>query len=554
MHRNFVCFMIFSLIASACVERADVLVIGGGAGGTCAGIASARHGAKTVILEETPWAGGMLTSAGVSAIDGNYRLRGGLFGEFCDSLAKRYGSLEKLHSGWVSRIMYSPKTGAEVLKNIISKERGLKIEFQAKVLSVKSDGNCWEVRYTTKTGPRKIKAKIVIDGTELGDAAAMAGAEYEVGLAEMGGAVQDMTYVLLLKDFGHDVTIARPEGYDAEKYRGSTSHSNSGKTNGKGQTLWTPEMMMSYGRLPDGEIMLNWPIEGNDFYANVVDSSDKARNIAYNEAKKHSLGFLYYIQTELGYNNYGISDKTFPTADGLPFYPYHREARRIISESSFELKHIYDPYCDTLYKASVAVGDYPIDHHHYANPRWAEFPSLYYKAIPSFSVPFSVLVPVGLDNFLMADKATGVSNLVNGATRLQPVVMSLGQAAGTAAAIAVKRNCSVRSVPVNAIQDALIRDKAYILPYLDAGPEDKDFEVIQRIGASGILRGTGRSVDWSNETLFRTEEVTTEEELHLEEYFDKAEASKIKEKLLGLTRRRAAVIIDSLYRNQFFSK
>jgi predicted flavoprotein YhiN len=48
--------------------------VGGGASGTAAGISAGRLGTKTLIIEPTPWLGGMLTSAGVSAIDGNHQL------------------------------------------------------------------------------------------------------------------------------------------------------------------------------------------------------------------------------------------------------------------------------------------------------------------------------------------------------------------------------------------------------------------------------------------------------------------------------------------------
>ena len=72
---------------SACSgPKTEVLVIGGSASGVAAGIQSARLGAKTIILEEHLWLGGMLTSAGVSAVDGNYRMPAGIFGEFRDSL------------------------------------------------------------------------------------------------------------------------------------------------------------------------------------------------------------------------------------------------------------------------------------------------------------------------------------------------------------------------------------------------------------------------------------------------------------------------------------
>ena len=77
--------LLFALCFTACShsdDSVDVLIIGGGASGVTAGIQSARMGAATLIVEETEWLGGMLTSAGVSAVDGNYDLPAGLFGEF----------------------------------------------------------------------------------------------------------------------------------------------------------------------------------------------------------------------------------------------------------------------------------------------------------------------------------------------------------------------------------------------------------------------------------------------------------------------------------------
>ena len=80
-------FLVVMGLVSCNKNTYDVLIVGGGASGTMAGLQAARMGSKVMIAEETVWIGGMLTSAGVSAIDGNYRLRGGLFGEFTDALA-----------------------------------------------------------------------------------------------------------------------------------------------------------------------------------------------------------------------------------------------------------------------------------------------------------------------------------------------------------------------------------------------------------------------------------------------------------------------------------
>ena len=82
------------IIFFSCDEstKYDVIIVGGGAGGTSAAIESSRNGAKTLLIEETDWLGGMLTSAGVSAVDGNYKLPSGFWGEFKDSLVSHYGS------------------------------------------------------------------------------------------------------------------------------------------------------------------------------------------------------------------------------------------------------------------------------------------------------------------------------------------------------------------------------------------------------------------------------------------------------------------------------
>src|SRR5688572_10449208 len=84
-------FVLFSFIytsVNAQQQQTDLLVIGGGASGTMAGIQAARMGVRTLIIEETGWLGGMLTAAGVSAIDGNHRLPSGLWGEFRSHLYK----------------------------------------------------------------------------------------------------------------------------------------------------------------------------------------------------------------------------------------------------------------------------------------------------------------------------------------------------------------------------------------------------------------------------------------------------------------------------------
>ena len=467
------------ILAAACTPVYDVVVVGGGTGGTAAAIEAARDGARVLVVEESPWLGGMLTSAGVSAIDGNYRLRGGIFGEFTDSLAARYGGYDALKSGWVSNILFNPAVGADILANMAG-EAGVEARFGTTITDIRDH---W--RLTLSDGSR-VKARILIDGTELGDIA------FEAGAEELQDRVtlQDMTYVAIVKQYDHDVTMEEPQDYNPDLYRDCCS-------------TWPPEMMLSYGALPDGHIMLNWPQNGNDIY---LDYLNMPRDEVYRQAKNRTLGYIYHLQTELGYKNIGIAHDVFPTADGLPFYPYYRESRRFAGRDTMTLEAARRPYDFDLYTRAVAVGDYPVDHHHNQNPRREELSHLWYGKIPSFSVPLGVVVPIGVEDLLMADKNISVSWEMNGATRLQPVVTGLGQAAGALAAIAVKTGRHPSEVPASEVQEVLLDHGCYLLPFLDLKPGDPGFRELQEKGIKGEVKGTGRSIDWSNETWVNTPE------------------------------------------------
>ena len=163
----------------SCAERyeVDVLVVGGGTSGISAGVQSARMGMQTMVVEETPWVGGMLTAAGVSCVDGNYRLQSGVFGEFADSLAKRYGGWEALKTGWVSNVNFEPHVGQEILTNIANGcSENLTVIRETAMTSVEKVEGKWVVKFKSKDGRKMVvNAAVLIDGTELGDVERPAG-------------------------------------------------------------------------------------------------------------------------------------------------------------------------------------------------------------------------------------------------------------------------------------------------------------------------------------------------------------------------------------------
>ena len=181
MQFKIIIFIVLFLISCDDSSEYDVIVIGGGAGGTSAAIQSARNGAKTLLIEETDWLGGMLTSAGVSAVDGNYKLPSGFWGEFKDSLVSHYGSLEALKTGWVSNTLFEPRVGNQILKSIAKKENNLKILFSTEVNSVaKLDLHKTEhYNFNVKSSKGNFSSKVLIDATELGDVLPMIDEDYD---------------------------------------------------------------------------------------------------------------------------------------------------------------------------------------------------------------------------------------------------------------------------------------------------------------------------------------------------------------------------------------
>ena len=113
-----------------------------------------------------------------------------------------------------------------------------------------------------------------------------------------------------------------------------------------------------------------------------------------------------------------------------------------------------------------------------------------------------------------------MTNIVNGASRLQPVILQVGQAAGVMAAMCVKNGISPKQLNVRAdIQWGIMEiaysheNKVFLVPCNDVEMDAEHFSYLQRAGITGILRGKGEPYQWANRTWFypgslvRTDEV-----------------------------------------------
>ncbi|MGL4379244.1 MAG: FAD-dependent oxidoreductase [Microcoleaceae cyanobacterium] len=494
----------------------EVLVIGAGTGGTAAAIQAARRGAKTILVSEFPWLGGMLTSAGVSAPDGNELLafQTGLWGAFLKEL--NHYQADGDDRGWVSFFNFDPRVGAEIFANWVRELPNLQwIQGENAIALLKKNNQIMGVQFPHL----RIYAKIIIDGTELGDLLELGEIPYYWGweLQEKWGEpsspifpnqltqnepIQGMTWVVIMQDFGEGENALEippsPLGDTPEKFMGAWEG-------------YTPEQFINYGRLPGGLLMINWPDKGNDYSTNLgrLIKSESEKREVLQESFWHSLNFARFIQQNLG-RRYGLANNIFPKinqkssllpSSPLPssffllpscfaLHPYYRESRRLEGLTTIREQDILPMLngrvaalpinergeCDT-----IAIGNYANDHHYTSGKislksksirwggRWTGTP---------FTIPYRALIPREIDGFLVCEKNISVSHIANGATRLQPVVMGIGQSAGMAAALCVEKGCQPRELSVRLLQKALLEDPwapGAVIPLFNLNPDDSEW-------------------------------------------------------------------------------
>lgn len=527
----------------------DVLVIGGGAGGSAAGIQSARLGAKTLIVEETPWLGGMITSAGVSAFDGNkYALGGGIFGELRKKIEDYYGGPEKTFTGWISLTCFEPKTAKQFLHQMADKEKNLTVWFETKLIKVLREKNKIIGAIVRKKDGNEIeiKAKVTIEATEFGDVLALGNVPYRLGRdskrdtgephapESADDEIQDMTYCAILKNYKTKAPQIQPSpSYNPKIFNCSTSEDcDNPDEYFLNHKLHNWQSFITYAALPNDKYLLNWPFRANDYLTTrEIYENLSSRSYHFQKAKEQTLNYIHYIQTKLGHPEWGLAADEFPTSDYLPFIPYVRESRRLkglrlmVEEDVIPTKNSYRP---PLIKDSIAVGDYFLDHHHssFFKPPDERLKEELPANAP-FQIPYYCLIPEDVDGLIAAEKSISVSHIVNGCTRLQPVVMLVGQAAGAAAALSVKNNTQPREVNLFELQSTLIDAGCQLFPYKDLWNHHQEFSFVQHLALKGVF------VD-SHDFAFGSKLIVNEEEAS--KILSKINSQIILNELVGLQR------------------
>ena len=475
-----------------------VVVWGGGSGGIAAALQSARTGVRTLLLTPGPWLGGMVSAAGVCAPDGNELSpwQTGLWGALLRELRSR--EPDGLDHNWVSCFGYRPATAEAILREW-GEQAGLIWWPDCRLLAVERGGDRLEAlrverRIENRCEHLRVRAEVVIDGSDLGDLLPLAEAPHRLGWEahetwEEPSApprlalesepffqeqpVQSPTWVAIARMGEGPCPPGRPL---QAPFEGACERFGLEKT-------------LLYGRLPGGLLMLNWPLQGNDWHHGLTRAfgTTSEREQLNEEMREHSISFRRRLaEASDGWlrpaavfpGRSEASQGALEGAQELALMPYWREGRRLIGRDLVREQDLLPmaegaslaplPRDDQGRLTAIAVGNYANDHH-YPGPDWPLAPKSCrwggrWTGTP-FCIPFGALITDSITNLLVADKAISTSHMANGATRLQPLVLNVGQAAGLAAALSLRGGVPLAELPIRQLQDALIAD-----PHAPAAP------------------------------------------------------------------------------------
>ena len=426
----------------------DVIVAGGEPEGVAAALAAARNGAKTLLVEKGDALGGLMTLGMLNYIDQNRGPDGelltrGIFLEFYSALGNAF-DIDEAKKWFMDKCIA---------------EQNLTVLVDTEIIAPIMDGKTitgLEIQEKNSSEPLAVQSKAVIDATADGDIAAASGAPYTVGGEDYGahGVLQGVTLVFEVAGVDWD-TLVNHIRSDGLSYTGVN-----------GMAAWGyPEEVKDYtpadgnmrfrgpniARLVNGNVLLNALII---FGVDATDPDSYAEGIARGERE-----IPYIID---------FMRERFPGFENCSFVRhaprlYVRETRHFQGEYRLTITDVLE---NRDHWDRIGHGGYPIDVQ-------ASSPDTYGTCFGTpdiYSIPFRCLVPLDIEQLLIAGRSASYDSLAHGSARVVPVGMVTGEACGTAAAYSVSRGVSFRQMSRDPdailwLQNTLKDQGAYLIEY-----------------------------------------------------------------------------------------
>jgi hypothetical protein len=439
-------------------EQVDVLVVGGGPAGLGAAVSAARSGASVLLLEKRAFLGGNITSAYVESPNwfiNNTRFKSyGLYKEIEEAYRAEYGRSDEVRP-------YVPgRFGGEYLKiyldELLEKEK-VRVLFYAFVNDVVIENN--RIKATliqTKNGPVAVSAGVVIDATGDGDLAFAAGVPFKQG-RDKDGYCQPGTLNLRLAGINPQDFIGASLADDPFRAINQQFMKDwdEGKIGiGKGLDCWRREMLM--GRLTKGGVIssLNYPCS---YMIDPTSSFDLTKGEI--ECRRYIKQIVSWMRKNLkGFEELEIT----AIAPELGF----RDSRRIEGKYTLTMDDIESekPFDDTICVFprfyDMLAPDHNLRGDGSLEGQGYEGHILIHVAPDSnraYNIPYRTMVPVKMDNLLVSGRCISSTHVAESSIRAIYACMLTGQAAGTAAVIAIQDKVIPEKVNIRKLQDKLVR-------------------------------------------------------------------------------------------------
>ncbi len=425
----------------------DVIVVGGGPAGCTAAIAAAREGARTLLVEATGALGGMGTSGLVPAwcpfTDGERIIYAGLAETiFRASKAATYGD-DPDRLSWVP---IDPEALKQIYDDMVL-EADVEILFFTQVCGVEmeSDGRVTAVLLANKDGLTAACAAVYVDCTGDGDLSAWAGAPVETAKE-----VQPSSLCFIIS------------GVDEEAYRAA------GTLSGHNRAAPIYDILESgkYPSIPDNHLCNNLQGPGTvGFNAGHlwIDPTDPKKLTAAVIKGRKIANSIREALAEFVPEAFG---RAHLAATGTLLGV--RESRRIIGDyvlsiedykacRSFDDEVLRNCYFIDIHTTQEECNLDPRQAQHKHEERWLRM-----EKGESHGIPYRCLTPRGLTNVLIAGRSISTDHLVQSSTRVMPVCLAMGEAAGIAAAMAANTSADVRAVNTDELRTRLKTYGAYL--------------------------------------------------------------------------------------------
>ncbi len=415
-------------------REVDVLVVGGGTSGCAAAVAAARHGARTLLLDRYGFLGGTATAAMVGCLCGVYTCSPNTETVIRGYLKEITDQLEARGAGYKLRHRY--QLDHEVLKLVLDawlQEAGVELLFQAQMVDTLVEGSTVRgVVIETKAGREAILSQVVIDSSGDADVVARAGGETEKSPRDQ---LQAPSLVFTMAGVDLERAGRVPQEEVSRLLKAATESGEFSFNRFSGGFSPVP---------PEGKVHMNIT------RITCVDGTDPDDlNRAYVEGRRQVDAYARFAVKYLPGFESAYIDQIAPQL-GI------RETRRVIGEYQLTTDDVLGA---RSFPDAICRGAWPLEIHPNAS---TDTTRIHLEGDTYYQIPYRCLVPVYLEQLLVTGRCISTTHEAQGSTRVMGPGIATGQAAGTAAALALREGRSPRGMDLAVLQSELEQEGALL--------------------------------------------------------------------------------------------